>query len=240
MLLSSVNSVNSVCGLSSQSPSCAINCYFRYSVNSVNNFKQGQQCQQCKQHIARCYLHLWWYFYVVRGIQQGRSIPGNESLWFRFSNYENGFFPLLVPELWECFLSFPSHSRISAMKIFIPVPKICWKNPRSAGSGQGLFLYPELWERFFPFPSCTQTDAMKISIPVPTFVEKIRGQRDLVRACSQRKSGTHKFGWRCCFVSTGSPPDFGLGTWLCFVQLIAETSRFRDVRNWTSFAATCI
>ena len=25
----------------------------------------GQQCKQCKQRIARCYLHLWWYFLYI-------------------------------------------------------------------------------------------------------------------------------------------------------------------------------
>ena len=26
--------------------------------------QQYKQCQQCQQFIARCYLHLWWYFFI--------------------------------------------------------------------------------------------------------------------------------------------------------------------------------
>ena len=31
-------------------------------MNSINSGKQYKQCKQCTQCIARCYLHLWWYF----------------------------------------------------------------------------------------------------------------------------------------------------------------------------------
>ena len=72
---------------------------------------------------------------------------------------------------------------------------ICWKNPRSAGSGQGLFT--------------TQVWYAQVRVEVLFCLDRV-------------------------------PPDFGSGTWLCIVQLIAETSRFRDVRNCTSFADTCI
>ena len=27
--------------------------------------KEYKQCKQCKQCLARCYLHLWWYFFVA-------------------------------------------------------------------------------------------------------------------------------------------------------------------------------
>ena len=30
---------------------------------SCQQYKPSQQCQQCKQRIARCYFHLWWYFW---------------------------------------------------------------------------------------------------------------------------------------------------------------------------------
>ena len=69
-----------------------------------------------------------------------QSIPKNESLWFSFRNYGNGFFHSLpVPEIRECFFfipfpfpnygngffSFPSRSRIVGMDFFhsLPVPE---------------------------------------------------------------------------------------------------------------------
>ena len=69
------------------------------------------------------------------------SIPKNESLWFPFPNYGNGFFHSLpVPEFRECFFSFPSRSRIMGMVFFHSLP------------------VPELWEWIFfipfPFPNC--------------------------------------------------------------------------------------
>ena len=82
------------------------------------------------------------------------SIPKNESLWFPFPNYGNGFFHSLpVPEFRECFFfipfpfpnygngffSFPSRSRIVGMDFFhsLPVPEL-W---------EWIFLIP------FPFPN---------------------------------------------------------------------------------------
>ena len=65
------------------------------------------------------------------------SIPKNESLWFPFSNYGDGFFHSLpVPEFWECLFSFPSRSRIMGLVFFHSLP------------------IPELWEWIFfiPFP----------------------------------------------------------------------------------------
>ena len=93
------------------------------------------------------------------------SIPKNESLWFPFPNYGNGFFHSLpVPEFRECFFfipfpfpnygnvffSFPSRSQIMGMFFFIPFP----------------FL--NCWNGFLSVPSCSQichfTDRNKTGI----------------------------------------------------------------------------
>ena len=61
------------------------------------------------------------------------SIPKNESLWFPFPNYGNGFFHSLpVPELWEWIFSFPSRSRIVGMDFFnsLPVPEFAISQTR--------------------------------------------------------------------------------------------------------------
>ena len=99
----------------------------------------GGCCQVRLPTSATCWL---WYSsstYSCRGEREFPfpSIPKNESLWFPFPNYGNGFFHSLpVPEFRECFFfipfpfpnygnlffSFPSHSRIVGMDFFIPFP----------------------------------------------------------------------------------------------------------------------
>ena len=71
------------------------------------------------------------------------SIPKNESLWFPFPNYGNGFFHSLpVPEFRECFF-------------FIPFP--------FPNYGNGFFFIP------FPFPNCG--NGFFHSLPVPELWE---------------------------------------------------------------------
>ena len=146
---------------------------------------------------------------------------------FLFPNFGNVFcHSLLIPEFQQWKYSFPFPKFVEKSEIsgiwsgLVPVSQtlgtffslpilypswcneninsrsyICRKNPRSAGSGQGLFT--------------TQVWYAQVRVEVLFCLDRV-------------------------------PPDFGSGTWLCIVQLIAETSRFRDVRNCTSFADTCI
>ena len=70
--------------------------------------------------IGVCNITSFYFMPVVSGNSQ------NESLWFPFPNYGNGFCHFLpIPESWECFFSFPSCSRIVGMDFFhsLPVPE---------------------------------------------------------------------------------------------------------------------
>ena len=55
-----INSVNCVHSVTTKQ------CQQCQQYKQCQQFKQCQLCQQCKQHIARRYLHLWWYFSVCR------------------------------------------------------------------------------------------------------------------------------------------------------------------------------
>ena len=96
------------------------------------------------------------------------SIPKNESLWFPFPNYGNGFLHSLpVQEFRECFffIPFPFPNYGNGFFHSLPLPKL-WEwfffiPFPFPNFGNGFFHslpVPELWEWFFfipfPFPTC--------------------------------------------------------------------------------------
>ena len=88
------------------------------------------------------------------------SIPKNESLWFPFPSFGNGFFHSLpIPEFRECFFSIHSRSRILGKVFFHSLP------------------VPEFWEWFFfipfPFPNCFLR-LKKICISCPQLVKAVK------------------------------------------------------------------
>ena len=106
--------------------------------------------------IVQYYLHLRWYFYVARGIQQGRPIPGNESLWFRFSNYGNVFYSLLnenlISKLMQWKYSFPFPNFVEKIRDQRDLVEAC-----SCSRILGTFLFhfhpvSQLMQWKYPFP----------------------------------------------------------------------------------------